>query len=179
MNYIIVDLEATCWEDSDSLEKMEMIEIGAVLMGGDPLRQYAEKDIFVKPAINPELSIFCMTLTNIRQHWIDEADTYPEAFREFIEWIGTEHFKLCSWGEFDFDLFNLENQRHSTRFPENFSGHINLKTLFAEAFNSKPGIGLKAAMRKLGITFHGTPHRGIDDARNIATLAERVLVLDY
>jgi 3'-5' exoribonuclease 1 len=175
MNYVIVDLEATCWEDIDSPEEMEIIEIGAVFMSGHPIRQYSDFDLFVKPLKNVILSTFCMQLTNIRQHWIDEAYAYPDAYLHFIEWIGAEPFMLCSWGDFDFEMFNLENKRHKITFPPNFAGHLNLKLLFAECFNAKPGIGLKAAMKKLGITFHGTPHRGIDDARNTASIAEVIL----
>ena len=39
-------------------------------------------------------------------------------------------------------------------------------------------IGLREAMRKLSMPFEGRLHRGIDDARNIATVAQTILMLD-
>ena len=179
MNYVIVDLEATCWESDQSTEDMEIIEIGAVLLKGNTFQSFSDFDQFVKPIINPYLSDFCMQLTNITQRQVDEALIYKKAFQSFLVWIGEEPFKLCSWGKFDFDLFVLENKRVNIGFPENFMGHINLKELYARAFNTKPNIGLKKALQKQSMVFHGNPHRGIDDARNTARIAQMILVLDY
>ncbi len=39
-------------------------------------------------------------------------------------------------------------------------------------------IGLREAMRKLSMPFDGRLHRGIDDARNIAAVAQTILMLD-
>ena len=50
------------------------------------------------------------------------------------------------------------------------ASHLNLKRLFTErqSLAKKPGLG--KALRLAGLDFDGTPHRGIDDARNIARL---------
>jgi len=179
MNYVIVDLEATCWENDSITSEMEIIEIGAVLLDGKSYQPFSDFELFVRPIINPELSEFCTKLTNIRQDQIDEAPNYPEAFKLFMQWTDGEPFKLCSWGQFDYDLFIVENIRNNLKFPSEFMGHINLKELYARAFNAKPGIGLRSALHKQSMTFQGSPHRGIDDARNTARIAMLILVLDY
>lgn len=62
--------------------------------------------------------------------------------------------------------------------PSNFMGFMNLKELFARAYDTKDNIGLREAMRKLSMPFEGRLHRGIDDARNIAAVAQTILMLD-
>lgn len=179
MNYVIVDLEATCWKSDSRTDEMEIIEIGAVLLDGISFQPYSDFEQFVRPLVNPDLSTFCKDLTNITQNQIDEAPDYKEAFKHFLSWIGDEPFKLCSWGQFDFDMFNVENKRNGLAFPSNFIRHINLKELYARAFSSKANIGLKKALQKQSMVFRGSPHRGIDDARNTARIAQMILVLDY
>lgn len=62
MNYIIFDLEATCWAQKGPIS--EIIEIGAVKIGPD-LNTISEFSSFVKPMRNPILSDFCKELTSI------------------------------------------------------------------------------------------------------------------
>lgn len=178
MNYVIVDLEAICWESDSRTAEMEIIEIGAVLLDGISFQSFSDFEQFVRPLLNPDLSSFCKELTNITQNQIDEAPDYKEAFEHFLSWIGDEPFKLCSWGQFDFDMFNVENNRNGLAFPFGFKGHINLKEMYSRAFNTKPCIGLREALHKRNMTFMGKHHRGIDDARNIARIAQIILVLD-
>jgi len=177
MDYVIVDLEATCWEGCQ-LEEMEIIEIGAVYLDGNSLQPLSDFGQFVKPSINPVLSDFCRELTHIKQGKIDSALPFPEAFETFMQWINEHKFRLCSWGNFDYEIFNFELNRCETAWPQNFAGHINLKELYARAYSTKASIGLREAMRKLSMPFEGTLHRGIDDARNIARVAQTMLMID-
>ena len=58
VNYIIFDLEATCWLGRPPKGYNEIIEIGAV-----KINQYGEEtgrfESFVKPTVNRKLSGFC------------------------------------------------------------------------------------------------------------------------
>jgi 3'-5' exoribonuclease 1 len=85
---------------------------------------------------------------------------------------------MCSWGDFDYELFNFELERCDMEWPSTFKGHLNLKPLYARAYSTKQSIGLREAMRKLSMPFEGRQHRGIDDARNIAKVAQTILMLD-
>jgi inhibitor of KinA sporulation pathway (predicted exonuclease) len=58
MQYIIVDLEATCW-DGGSRERMEIIEIGAVRLASAEGPTDGEFARFVHPIAEPILSDFC------------------------------------------------------------------------------------------------------------------------
>lgn len=94
MNYIIVDLEATCEKDNKAFQN-EIIEIGAVKVS-ETLQALDKFSSFVKPILNPVLSDFCKELTSITQEDIDKADTFPLVFQRFLDWIGKESYVICS-----------------------------------------------------------------------------------
>ena len=59
---------------------------------------------------------------------------------------------------------------HKLEYP--FSHHhINIKQVFADNLGLRKGVGLGSAMKRVNLSFVGSPHRGIDDARNMASLA--------
>ena len=171
MNYIIFDLEATCWEHRGKIENMEIIEIGAVKLESASFNIIDEFQSFVKPINNPVLSDFCIKLTSITQQQIDTAKNFNEVFPNFINWIGGENFQICSWGEYDLNQLKADCTRHSIKLPGTIEkNHRNLKAEFAAFFNQKP-CGMKRALKHLKINSDGIHHRGIDDARNIAKIA--------
>jgi 3'-5' exoribonuclease 1 len=174
VRYIIVDLEATCWEGIRDYDRMETIEIGAVeLLRADepPSREFSR---FVRPVAETQLSGFCQRLTTIRQKDVDRADYFWSVFPEFVDWIGNEPFVLCSWGEYDLTQFRTDCRRHGLTLPASFERHLNLKKAFARLFGVKVS-GMERALAQIGLQLEGTHHRGIDDARNIARLAVLIL----
>lgn len=174
MRYVIVDLEATCWETGTSPDRMEIIEIGAVLLessAGPASREFAS---FVKPVASPRLSDFCRQLTSIRQEDVDAAGYFWEVFPRFVEWIGAEPFVLCSWGVYDLNQLRRDCDRHQLAFPPEFERHINLKEQYSRLRGVRP-TGMKGALAREGLALEGTHHRGMDDARNIARLAQIIL----
>jgi len=71
MRYIVVDLEATCWEDVRDDERMEIIEIGAVELPAADSLPTREFSCFLRPTAELELSPFGRELTSIRQRDVD------------------------------------------------------------------------------------------------------------
>ncbi|MGI4789871.1 MAG: exonuclease domain-containing protein [Janthinobacterium lividum] len=174
MRYIIVDLEATCWQERSDRTQMEIIEIGAVTLHSSAGPTGAEFSRFVRPIAAPKLSVFCTELTSIRQEDVERADYFWTVFPEFLEWIGEEPFVLCSWGAYDLNQFRQDCQRHGMTFPDAFERHINLKKEFAQWKNIRP-CGMSKALELIKLPLVGQYHRAIDDARNIAKLAQLVL----
>ena len=167
---IVVDLEATCWDDSRPRSRMEIIEIGAVRLDSS-LSTLDEFSAFVRPVVEPVLTAFCTRLTSITQADVDDADMFPVAFERFLEWIGVGH-RLCSWGGYDVKQFRMDCTRHGLIFPEWFHDeHINIKTEFA-GWKGVRRCGMDKALEILRIPLVGTHHRGIDDARNTARIAQ-------
>ncbi|MCU0428768.1 MAG: exonuclease domain-containing protein [Cytophagaceae bacterium] len=167
MKYIIVDLEATCWEEKHSFPQ-EVIEIGAVKINKQNSIT-SEFVSFVKPVRHPLLSNFCRQLTSIEQSQVDQAPLFPEAIHAFRQWITQEEdeYILCSWGFYDRKQLHAECCFHGLD-AEWLSPHISLKHRYAEIKQLNRPVGMKTALTMEGLPLVGTHHRGIDDARNIA-----------
>lgn len=174
MQYVVTDLEASCWEAAWVRHRMETIEIGAVRLD-ESLSLVDEFDAFVRPVVVPRLSSFCRKLTSISQEQVDAADTFPKVFARFVTWLGPGPRRLVTWGAFDLGQLRLDCQRHDMVFPEHLAaGHLNLKTAFGKLKGMKR-VGMVDALNVLGLSHVGQPHRGIDDARNIARIAQATL----
>ena len=174
MNYIIIDLEATCWKNVMDFTKMEIIEIGAVKLAEVSLEVSGEFSCFVRPVESPQLSDFCQELTSIRQQEVDAAEPFNIVFPRLLEWIGEDDCRIVTWGNYDIKQFDIDCQRHGIELPEKFkTQHINLKKEFAKLKHCRP-CGMKQALRFLNIPLAGIHHRGIDDARNIVRIAQEI-----
>jgi len=168
--YLIIDLEATCCDKRIiTKEKMEIIEIGAVMVEAKSLKVVDEYETFIKPILNPTLTTFCKTLTTITQDDVNEAMGYKEALRDFKKWYSKyDNFLFCSWGDYDKNQFKLDCRLHDIAYP--FSDeHLNIKKEFAKVQGVKP-CGLDMALAHVNLELVGTHHRGIDDARNMGRL---------
>ena len=174
MRYIIFDLEATCWKDERRPLETETIEIGAVALDQNGAME-SEFGCFVRPVVHPQLSGFCRDLTSIAQSDVDGAETFEVAFARFVEWAqeGGEPLTLVSWGDFDPRQLQLDCTRAGVEYPASFSRHLNIKRRFGETRGIKP-VGMARALKMLELPLSGTHHRGIDDARNIAAIAQQI-----
>ncbi len=168
MNYIVLDLEATCWNDG-SKNKSEIIEIGAVKVNAN-FEIVGEFAKFVKPKLNPQLSAFCRELTTITQVQVDDAEHFPIVIEQFKNWINiTEDYLLCSWGMYDKNQFISDCNLN--KIDSNWAlKHISLKHQYPEVKGLKKMVGMNGALYIEGFTLEGTHHRGIDDARNICKI---------
>lgn len=168
MNFIIYDLEATCWMGRPPSLIQETIEIGAYLLNqyGETLDTYNR---FIRPKINPNLSSFCTELTTITQEQVNRADLFPKVIEEFQDWIGIfdEDYLLCSWGSFDKKMLQRDCELHDIE-SEWVEHHINIKAQYQKMKRLHRPVGLRAAVKKEGFEFTGIQHRGIADAENLA-----------
>lgn len=169
-NYIIFDLEATCWENMPPGYVQETIEIGAFRVNhfGEVRGKFNR---FVRPVIHPILSQFCRQLTSISQEDVNRARTFPDVIDEFLDWarIEDEDYVLCSWGSFDKKMFISDCRLH--RLDSDWvEHHVNLKEQYRNFKRMRHSIGLRKAVEKEGILFTGQHHRGISDAENLAKL---------
>lgn len=167
--YIIVDLEATCWPKPHA-QTSEIIEIGALRMSreGEVVDEFSQ---FVKPHLNPVLSEFCINLTSIAQEMVDGAAAFPEVVSTFQSWIreGGETYSLCSWGFYDRKQFSQDCELHELN-TDWLHPHMSIKHQYAELNQLARPVGMAAALKREKLSLVGTHHRGIDDARNIARI---------
>ena len=176
--YIIFDLEATCWNKSDGNKISEIIEIGAVKLD-ENAKQIDTFQTFVKPTKNPILSEFCIELTSIKQDDVNSAPYFAEAIHNFENWISNEicDTALISWGYYDKKqlIKECEEKNYHGEIINLLNSHFSLKHDFAKMKVIKP-CGMKKALEILRIPLDGTHHRGIDDALNISKIFITIFV---
>ena len=174
-NYLVIDLEATCTDvNAFPRSETEIIEIGAVLVDGDSLQPCDEFQTFVRPVRHPQLTDFCTQLTTIRQKDVDLAPKFPEALAALRRFMEGRNAVFCSWGAYDKNQFEQDARFHGLALPFG-ARHLNLKKQFSAQLGASRPYGTGEALRRVGLEFEGTRHRGIDDARNIARLLPWVL----
>jgi len=179
-----VDLEATCDEVGD-LEssrplavvpaQMETIEIGLVVMDLETLEIVDEFQRFVRPQINPILTNFCKKLTSIQQADVDSARTYVEVGQELGAFIARyPNAAWASWG--DYDARQLERDAGFAACPSLLAGlqHFNVRKWHKGLYDNQPK-GLQQTVEAMGLLWQGTYHRGIDDAKNVASIIKEML----
>ena len=168
MNFIVFDIEATCWNGYASSRIQETIEIGALR-----LNRYGEvEDIFnrfIKPVIYPQLSAYCQELTTISQVDVNKADIFPYVIEDFQDWglVFDEDYVLCSWGSFDQKIL-MQDCNYYDMEIDWLESHIDLKKQYRELKRLSKPRGLKKAVLAEGFEFTGTQHRAIYDAENLA-----------
>ncbi|VVO98637.1 hypothetical protein PS862_02723 [Pseudomonas fluorescens] len=179
-----VDLEATCDEvdESESTrplivtpEQMETIEIGLVVVDLESLEIVDEFQRFVRPQIHPTLTDFCIKLTSIQQADVDGARTYQRVGEELRIFVARyPNAAWASWG--DYDARQLERDAGFAACPSLLEGvpHFNARKWHAGLYDIQQK-GLKQTVEAMGLVWQGTYHRGIDDAKNVASIIKEML----
>jgi 3'-5' exoribonuclease 1 len=179
-----VDLEATCDEVGESEsprplavipDQMETIEIGLVVIDLETLEVIDEFQRFVRPQINPILTDFCKQLTSIQQADVDGASIYAEVGQELGAFIARHpDAAWASWG--DYDARQLERDAALAACPSLLFGlqHFNVRKWHRGLYDDQPK-SLKQTVESLGLVWQGNYHRGIDDARNVASIVKEIL----
>ena len=171
MNYIVYDIEATCWEDFEGKrDQMEIIEIGAVRLN-EKYEEIATAKIIIKPSLNPVLSKYCKDLTHISQEEVDKGVSFTEGLDLFLAFCGDD-FRMGSWGAFDRTIIQKECERRDI-CSEFLERHFNLKYAFARKIGKKPR-SLDKALTYLKLEFTGNKHRALDDSINTAKIAKNL-----
>ncbi|XP_014746615.1 PREDICTED: ERI1 exoribonuclease 2 [Sturnus vulgaris] len=192
---IVLDFEATCWGDRGQ-RGPEIIEFPAVLLNTSTGVIESEFHMYVQPQEHPILSEFCTELTGITQNQVDEGVPLNICLSQFLKWIQkiqkekkiifstdsqsncTSEAKACAfvtWTDWDLGVcLHYECKRKQLHKPDILNSWIDLKATYRAFYNRKPK-GLNGALQDLGIVFEGREHSGLDDSRNTARLAWRLI----
>ncbi len=174
---VVLDVEATCWDDGEQtpIEIHEVIEIGCVLTDLAGVI-FDEFQTFVRPTERPELSPFCMALTHISQADVDSAPVFGDAMLLLDDWFDGRAQYWSSWGNYDHKQLSCETQRKQAVSEFLRTPHLNLKRAWRLSSKQRRNNGLDGALKFLGMTFNGVPHRAIADARNTARILPHISV---
>ena len=191
---IVLDFEATCWENKITQpQKGEIIEFPAVLMNTADGKIEETFHHYVMPTQCSTLTDFCKNLTGISQETVNAAVPLAPIMKLFGDWVkavceprslvinpaeasdGNKSATFVTWSDWDLgiQLFH-ECLRKSLFRNSHFNAWIDLRLVYRTFYKSKP-VGLNGALEERGLMFAGREHSGIDDAKNTARLAFKMI----
>uniref|UniRef100_H2M1I0 ERI1 exoribonuclease 2 n=1 Tax=Oryzias latipes TaxID=8090 RepID=H2M1I0_ORYLA len=194
---IVIDFESTCWREKNT-SSQEIIEFPAVLLNTSTGDIDSEFHTFVQPQEHPTLSEFCTELTGITQVQVEAGLPLQICLSRFTRWLQSLQLemgftfpnkqqgsssslstqKLCTfltWSDWDLGVcLQYECKRKQLHKPDVFNNWIDLRSTYRLWYNRKPK-GLNGALQDLGLQFDGREHSGLDDARNTARLAAKMM----
>lgn len=170
---IVVDIEATCWENPAPEQESEIIEIGLCLLDVSTHQRQEKTSLLVKPE-RSSVSPFCTRLTTLTQQQVDTGMGFADACAVLRQSFRSHERVWASYGDYDRIQFQRQCEAHGVAYPFGRT-HINVKNLLALSLNLPREIGLDQALARLGLPLEGTHHRGHDDAWNIAAILARLL----
>ncbi|KAI9327417.1 exonuclease, partial [Zopfochytrium polystomum] len=185
----ILDFEATC-DDARKFSPQEIIEFPTVVIDAhQPDAPIAfEFHRYVRPVRHPILSAFCTELTGIQQHTVAAADPFPvvhAAFAQFVAEHGltTANTLVVTCGDWDLKTMLPSQLTTSGIAPERspllLKTWCNIKKAFQALYNRPRQLGMDGMLQVAGLPLVGHHHSGIDDSRNIAAIARRMLQTGY
>uniref|UniRef100_A0A8B9Y279 3'-5' exoribonuclease 1 n=1 Tax=Bos mutus grunniens TaxID=30521 RepID=A0A8B9Y279_BOSMU len=179
----IIDFEATCEEGNPPEFIHEIIEFSVVLLNTHTLEIEDTFQQYVRPEINTQLSDFCINLTGITQDQVDKADTFPQVLKKVIDWmklkeLGTKYkYSILTDGSWDMSKFlNIQCQLSRLKYPPFAKKWISIRKSYGNFYKvPRSQIKLTIMLEKLGMDYDGWPHSGLDDSKNVARIAVRML----
>lgn len=172
---LVVDIEATCWDGPNPAGmENDIIEVGVCLLDVHTGEITDNRGIIVKPE-RSVVSPFCTELTTITPEMVDsEGISFKEACAILKKDYLSQSRAWASFGAYDLKQFQRQCTALGIGYPFGPS-HINVKTLFALKNKLAHEQGMAGALALLNIPLEGTHHRGVDDAKNIAKILNRLL----
>ncbi|CAL8330665.1 unnamed protein product [Merluccius merluccius] len=193
---IVIDFESTCWKEKNNYGQ-EIIEFPAVLLNTSTGEIDSEYHTYVQPQEHPVLSDFCTELTGITQRQVEAGVPLHICLSRFSRWLRALQLqkglafpgeqppsapsvpqKPCAfltWSDWDLAVcLQYECKRKQLHKPDMLNSWIDLRATYRLFYNRKPK-GLNGALQDLGIQFSGREHSGLDDSRNTAQLALRMM----
>ena len=170
--FIVVDFEATCTNSREfPSNEMEIIEFAGIIIN-TKFEIQIEFTEFIKPVRHPRLTKFCTELTSITQLDVDLAKPFPDVLENFKKVVSPYNPLFLSWGNFDKNQLVQDCKFHNCKYP--FENHVNIKNEIAKFLKFPKSKGISGTLKYLKLRFEGTPHRGIDDVRNIIRILKEI-----
>ncbi|ELU02084.1 hypothetical protein CAPTEDRAFT_224647 [Capitella teleta] len=188
---IVLDFESTCWQDT-KFKPQEIIEFPAVLLNTSNGEIEAHFQKYVVPLEYPILSAFCQQLTGITQAQVDDGIPINHCLRSFTTWLQkikqernlvfnsvtdatSKGCTFVTWSDWDLGVcLRNECRRKQLRCPAELNSWIDLRAAYKTFYGRQPN-GLNGSLKDLGMDYDGREHCGLDDAKNTAKLAWRMM----
>lgn len=182
MNFIIYDLEFNQKSPNDDIVpnlSFEVIQIGALKLD-ENLNSISTFNSFVKPTLYHEIHPYVESLTNITSEKVNSSRTFPEIYKDFLDFIGDEDYVLCTWGSADIKELIKNIDFHKLKDNLIPCKHIDVQKLASIYTKTPKGmrIGLRTAIDFFQITIEGDFHDAFNDAFYTAEVFKKLYTKD-
>ncbi|RWS23663.1 ERI1 exoribonuclease 3-like protein [Leptotrombidium deliense] len=169
---------------------MEIIEFPVLKVNSKTFQIESVFHTYIKPKINPELTIFCVKLTGILQETVDRGVDFKTALQMFENWMRNESlinesgdvkqsFAFVTFGNWDIGKMLIDQCKLSeVEVPPYMKSWINVKNSFSDTMRYWP-TSLHHMMSAIQIPVVGRLHSGIDDCRNIVSAMKYLAELGH
>ena len=179
---VVLDFEAQCRDrPAPAPRPQEIVEFPLVVVDVATRQIVDEFHTYVKPTVHPTLFPFTTTLTGITQEQVDGGIELDQALAEAATFIAkyNDEGKRClivTCGHWDLrTALRAECSFKHFTIPVCFRHWCNIKLLYQSHFGNPKQQGMDGMLASIGLDLVGRHHSGIDDARNIARIAIRLL----
>jgi inhibitor of KinA sporulation pathway (predicted exonuclease) len=172
--FIVIDIEATCWEDSVfQKENSEIIEIGVSLIDFS-LKKVIKKRSYLVKNKTSTISDYCTNLTGITQQMIDkDGHDLMRVSKLIRKEFSPTHISWGAWGN-DNEMLLRECDKTKSVFPFN-TNFTDISHLYSLKKGNSKKWNLSKALTEESLSFIGNKHSGMDDSFNTARLFVKIL----
>lgn len=182
MSYIVFDMEfnqdilSLTENDNISVKyPFEIIQIGAIKLNSN-LDEVASFNRYIKPHIYKKVSPFITELTGITTEQLFLEKSFPEVFKEFVEFINDSNAIMCVWGMSDIKELYKNAGYHKLNIDLLPKMFINLQPYVSLHFHysKKKLLRLQNAVELLNISSSHKYHNALYDAYYTAEVFKKV-----
>jgi inhibitor of KinA sporulation pathway (predicted exonuclease) len=168
---VVFDLEFTAWEGSmitrwtRPKELTEVVQIGAVKLDAESLKEVGEFQMLVQPRVNPVLSDYLVQLTGISNAMLKErAVDFITAYRAFLEFA--DGANTYAFGRDD--LIFVDNLKYYAWTTLPVLPYANAIPWFRDNGVELKGKHACDVAELCGAPFEGHKHSALADAKGVA-----------
>ncbi|KAL4439498.1 hypothetical protein ABPG77_008827 [Micractinium sp. CCAP 211/92] len=185
---LVLDIEATCDRDKAvQLQPQEIIELSCVIVDTAACTLLPGGwQRYVRPDQHPVLTDFCTQLTGITQSKVDAGVPLKTALNQLDGWLREQgllgqgrSFSPLIWRDWDLKVMmaseckQVKREWRNIEQPKYLRRWIDLSAVWFK-HSSRRG-NLRGSVEAAGLAWEGRPHSAIDDARNTARLAVKLM----
>lgn len=173
MSYIVLDLEFNQPFDFKSGKQtllnsdcpFEIIQIGAVKLD-ENLNFVDNFETLVSPQIYTRIHPFVKKITGFQIEDFENAPLFPQAYKEFVEFISDTNDILCTWGGDDIKALFRNILFYKLDYSAIPNKYINIQSYASKylSYGEGKAIGLKNAVELLKLPIENDFHNALNDS---------------
>lgn len=183
MSYIIFDLEFNQQYPKDksltnAIKKgllLEIIQIGGLKLNNN-FETISIFNSLINPTVHTIIHPYVKNLTGITNERLSSSKTFPEVYKDFLDFIGDNETILCVWGTADIKELIKNTNFYNLSYSSLSKKYIDIQSLASKYFNTPKGtkISLRNAIELLNINITGEFHDAYNDAYYTAEVFKKL-----